>query len=119
MGLMDFFFKKDNKKNNQEVKQAEQPTENVNRANGEQATSYQKSIGSSSSEQPVKSPSSFEDVEMIIADLKCGNSVLVNVSNVDFAMGQRFVDVLSGAIVALNGLVTPIQKGLFYFSVKR
>lgn len=116
MGLLNFFFKKDNeKKSTPSVQQAEEATQ---RGTHEQNATYQNSIGASS-DQPVKTPSTFDDVQMIIQDLKCGNSVLVNVSAVDFALGQRFVDVLSGAIVALDGLVTPIQKGLFYFSVKR
>lgn len=116
MGLSNFFFKKDNeKKSTQSVQQKETVAKQTT---NEQSVSYQNSIGASS-DQPVKTPSTFDDIQIIIQDLKCGNSVLVNVSAVDFALGQRFVDVLSGAIVALDGLVTPIQKGLFYFSVKR
>lgn len=116
MGLLNFFFKKDNEKKS--TQNAQQTATAAKQTTNEQSASYQNSIGASS-EQPVKTPSTFDDIQMIIQDLKCGNSVLVNVSAVDFALGQRFVDVLSGAIVALDGLVTPIQKGLFYFSVKR
>lgn len=117
MSLFNFFFKKDaqNKKRQEGRTTAVADSEPLN----EKERVFSASVGEQGVNQPVRNPLSFDDVEQIIAELKNGVSVLVNVSQVSFENGQRFLDVLCGAIVALNGTVTPIKKGMYYFYVNK
>lgn len=117
MSLFNFFFKKDaqNKKRQEE----QTPTAVENQPLNEKERIFSASVGEQGINQPVRNPLSFDDVEQIITELKNGVSVLVNVSQVSFENGQRFLDVLCGAIVALNGTVTPIKKGMYYFYVNK
>ncbi len=117
MSLFNFFFKKDAQNKKRQETQTATPVENEPIYEKEKL--FSASVGEQGANQPVRNPLSFDDVEQIIAELKNGVSVLVNVSQVNFENGQRFLDVLCGAIVALNGTVTPIKKGMYYFYIDK
>lgn len=65
---------------------------------------------------PLAKPTSFSDVEGIIDQLKMGKSVLVHLTEVKQETAIRILDMLSGAIYALNGGVYEVQKNIFMFS---
>lgn len=62
------------------------------------------------------SPTSFSDVEVIIDKLKEGKNVIVHVNQLKADTAKRVVDMLSGAIYALNGGVYEMEKDVFLFS---
>ena len=61
-------------------------------------------------------PTSFDDVEKIIDALREGKNAVVHLENVKPATAVRVLDMLSGAIFALNGGLYEIQKNTYMFS---
>lgn len=61
-------------------------------------------------------PHSFKDVETIIDTLKDNKQVLVYLNELTERTQYRVLDMLSGAIYALNGGVFEVQKGIFMFT---
>ncbi len=108
MGLFNFFF---NKKQVEETPQqptpvTEKPVENVQTTQDVPFTTN----------QAVCYPSTFADIENLITEMRDkGQPALVNLSQLDLKLAQRYIDVLSGAVLALNGSVTPLQKSVYYF----
>lgn len=64
----------------------------------------------------VFSPTSYEDVEIIINALKAGKSTMVHLSGLKTETAVRVLDMLSGAIYALGGGVYEMEKNIFMFS---
>lgn len=61
-------------------------------------------------------PTSFEDVAEIINELLEGKPVIVNLTEVRENTAQRVVDLLSGAIYAINGNLCELQKDVYIFT---
>lgn len=61
-------------------------------------------------------PTSFEDVAEIIDRLLDGSPAIVNLSEVRENTAQRVVDLLSGAIYAINGNLCELQKDVYIFT---
>ena len=61
-------------------------------------------------------PTSFEDIEKIIQALKFGKTAVVHLTNLKPETQIRVLDMLSGAIFALNGGVYEMEKNVFMFS---
>ncbi len=74
------------------------------------------SFVSSNSNIEAFKPTSFEDVAEIIDRLLDGSPVIVNLSEVRESTAQRVVDLLSGAIYAINGNLCELQKDVYIFT---
>ena len=76
----------------------------------------------SGEEKPSKSPiavfnpTCYEDVEGVINALKNGKSAIVHLSDLKTETAVRILDMLSGAIFALDGGVYEMEKNIFMFS---
>lgn len=113
MGLFELFFKKKTEENKPTAQQEKpvQPTatEQIQQAQQTQQIPF-------SNGQAVCFPATFADVENLIVEMRDrAQPVLVNLSQLDLTLAQRYVDVLSGAVLALNGSVTALQKSVYYF----
>jgi cell division inhibitor SepF len=64
----------------------------------------------------VFSPTSYDDVSTIIDSLKKGKTALVHLTELKTDTAIRVLDMLSGAIYALDGGVYEMQKNIFMFS---
>ncbi len=58
-------------------------------------------------------PTSFEQAIDIIAQLKNKNSVVINLEYVSKDVGRRIVDVVSGAVKALDGNMEKVSNAIF------
>ncbi|MBQ8452030.1 MAG: cell division protein SepF [Clostridia bacterium] len=58
-------------------------------------------------------PTRFEEVEGIINFLKEGESVMLNLTNMNPSDSQRLLDCVSGAIFALNGNIRRVDNNIF------
>lgn len=61
-------------------------------------------------------PTSFDDIEKVIISLKMGKTAIVHLTNLKPETQIRVLDMLSGAIFALNGGVYEMEKNVFMFS---
>jgi FtsZ-interacting cell division protein YlmF len=66
-------------------------------------------------EMLVVEPLSFEEAPALIAEIKNHRSLLINLHQMPADQHQRLVDLLTGAIVALNGQSQRISKDIFTF----
>lgn len=64
----------------------------------------------------IYTPSTYEDVQMLIDHLKRGEQVIVDFSSVNQASVFRILDFMSGAIYALNGSIQKITTNIFLFA---
>ena len=64
----------------------------------------------------VFSPTSYDDVATIIDSIKTGKTAVVHLTELKTDTAIRVLDMLSGAIYALNGGVYEMQKNIFMFS---
>lgn len=115
MGLFEFIFKK------KTVEEKPATTEAVAQA---PATATEQTASTTSTTQHIPFsngqavcfPTTFADIENLIIEMRDKTQpALVNLSQLDLATAQRYVDVLSGAVLALNGSVTALQKSVYYF----
>ena len=58
-------------------------------------------------------PRSFDDVSIVINHLKEGESVILNLNNMNEYDSQRLLDCTSGAIYALNGNIKHVDNNIF------
>ena len=58
-------------------------------------------------------PTKFDDVQNVINYLKEGESVVLNLSNMNTEDSQRLLDCTSGAIYALNGNIRHVDNNIF------
>ena len=61
----------------------------------------------------ISKPTSFEQALDIIAQLKNKNSVVINLEYVSKDVGRRIVDVVSGAVKALDGNMEKVSNAIF------
>ncbi|MBQ3220306.1 MAG: cell division protein SepF [Clostridia bacterium] len=102
MGIFDFFSKK---------KTADK---NVAQNKGQQ--NQNSGLYSQSSNIEIFKPRSFDDVAKIIDTLLSGRPAIVHLLEVRETTAQRVVDLLSGAVYAINGGVSELQKDIYIFT---
>ncbi len=61
----------------------------------------------------ISKPTSFEQANDIIVQLKRKNSVVINLEYVSKEVGRRIVDVVSGAVEALDGNMEKVSNSIF------
>ena len=61
----------------------------------------------------ISKPTSFDQANDIIAQLKSKNSVVINLEYVSKEVGRRIVDVVSGAVQALDGNMEKVSNSIF------
>jgi len=60
-------------------------------------------------------PRSYEDACEVIEQLEKGNTVIVDLTDVDLETSKRITDFIAGALYVLNGDVEKISKRVFRF----
>lgn len=61
----------------------------------------------------ISKPTNFEQAIDIIEQLKSKNSVVINLEYVSKEVGRRIVDVVSGAVKALDGNMEKVSNSIF------
>lgn len=74
------------------------------------------SYGAGSGGVVINSPSTYEDVQLLIDHLKMREQVIVDFSAVNQTSVYRILDFMSGAIYALGGSIQQITKNIFLFA---
>lgn len=64
----------------------------------------------------IYSPSTYEDVQLLIDHLKMREQVIVDFSTLNQASVYRILDFMSGAIYALSGSIQQINTNIFLFA---
>lgn len=64
----------------------------------------------------VFKPKSFDEVAQIIDRLLEGKPVIVHLTDVRETTAQRVIDLLSGAIYAINGNLCELKKDVYIFT---
>ncbi len=104
MGLFDFVTKSNRKKQKSREETGNRPTQ----------TKVNDYSGSGSIEKCC--PKSFDDVAAIIDKLLLGEPVIVDVSAVSSQTAQRVMDLMSGAIYAIDGNMGELTKDVYVFT---
>lgn len=105
MGIFDFITKS-NKKDNKKQNSAQA---------GARAQTKENDYSGSGSINRYR-PKSFDDVAAIIDRLLNGEPVIVDVSAVSPQTAQRVVDLMSGAIYAIDGNMGELTKDVYVFT---
>ncbi len=58
-------------------------------------------------------PSSLEEAESIIDNLKARKPVIMNLDELDVELGQRILDFVGGAVYSLNGDIKKVARSIF------
>jgi len=66
----------------------------------------------------VISPTSFEEARKSVDSLKNGKPIMANFEETEGGVARRFIDFVSGACYALDGMVEKIGKNVFLFATK-
>ena len=61
----------------------------------------------------IAKPTNFDQVDEIIVELKQKNAVVINLEYVSKDVARRIVDVMSGAVHALDGHIQKISNSIF------
>jgi cell division inhibitor SepF len=61
----------------------------------------------------VFQPSSYEEAECIIDNLKARKPVIMNLDELDIELGQRILDFVGGAVYSLNGDIKKVARSIF------
>ena len=64
----------------------------------------------------IYSPSTYEDVQLLIDHLKRREQVIVDFATINQTSVYRILDFMSGAIYALGGSIQQITKNIFLFA---
>lgn len=64
----------------------------------------------------IVKPIKYEEAADIIDELKSRKIILVNITDLDIKLAQRFLDFMGGASYALGGDLQEIDKGVFILS---
>ena len=95
-------------------------TKNTDRERGNIFENEEKSLpfenGKRNGPIVVFSPKSYGDVQTVIDTLKNNKTAVVHLTELKQETARRVLDMLSGAIYALNGGVYEMQKNVFMFS---
>lgn len=111
--MFDFFTKTENA-NNKKSNQKTAPREKSRRIiNFNQNNDSEHLNGSG---YRVILPRSFEDVSKIIELLSVNRPVIVNLKEVEDETAQRVLDILCGAVCALNGGVYELENNMYVFT---
>lgn len=105
MSLFDFFGRDRNTS-----------TEKNRRISFDSFTAGEKSEPKQNGPLTVFHPKSFKDVESIIETLRGGNQVIVYLNELTTDTGYRVLDMLSGAVYALEGGVYELETNVFIFT---
>lgn len=106
MSLFDFFGR-DNRNPS---------TEKNRRISFDSFASGEKSEPKQNGPLTVFHPKSFKDVESIIETLRGGSQVIVYLNELSTNTGFRVLDMLSGAVFALDGGVYELENNVFIFT---
>ncbi len=101
MGLFDLFGRENKAKNNRLT------------------TNFDETVSAQTEQKAPVSvyyPSSYHDVEIIIKSLKNGKTAIVHLTDLKTETAIRILDMLSGAVFALDGGVYEMEKNIFMFS---
>ena len=106
MGLFDFFSKESKTTNERDI------------SFGQRDFDLPQSNNADEKKAPLSVfvPTSFDDIEKIIDLLKTGKSAIVHLTNLKTETQIRVLDMLSGAVYALNGGVYEMQQNVFVFA---
>ncbi|MCK5743454.1 MAG: cell division protein SepF [Caldisericia bacterium] len=66
----------------------------------------------------VMNPTSFEEARKSVDSLKHGKPIMANFEETESDIARRFIDFVSGACYALDGMVEKIGKNVFLFATK-
>ncbi|MEZ4813041.1 MAG: cell division protein SepF [Caldisericia bacterium] len=66
----------------------------------------------------VMNPTSFEEARKSVDSLKHGKPIMANFEETESGIARRFIDFVSGACYALDGMVEKIGKNVFLFATK-
>ena len=102
MGLFDLFGREPKTKN-------ENTSRQINSALGS-ITNTEKGPVS------IFAPTAYSDVETIISSIKQGKTAIVHLTELKTETAVRVLDMLCGAIYALDGGVYEMEKNIFMFS---
>lgn len=61
----------------------------------------------------VFQPSSYEEAEGIIDNLKARKPVIMNLDEMDVELGQRILDFVGGAVYSLGGDIKKVARSIF------
>ena len=61
----------------------------------------------------IAKPTNFDQAREIIAQLKCKNSVVLNLEYVNKDVARRIVDAVGGAVEALDGNIEKVSNSIF------
>ncbi|MBP3597306.1 MAG: cell division protein SepF [Clostridia bacterium] len=61
----------------------------------------------------IAKPTNFDQVDEIISELKLKNAIVINLEYVNKDVARRIVDVISGAIKALDGHIEKVSNSIF------
>jgi cell division inhibitor SepF len=61
----------------------------------------------------VFQPSSYEEAECIIDNLKARKPVIMNLDELELELGQRILDFVGGAVYSLNGDIKKVARSIF------
>ena len=65
------------------------------------------------------SPTSFAQTRILCDKLKVGNTITIDVSNMDKKEAIRMIDFLGGVMYALDGDMKKLSKNIFEYSVSK
>ena len=58
-------------------------------------------------------PSSYDETQSVIDNLKSRKPIIVNLDEIDVAVAQRILDFISGAVYALGGDIKKAARNIF------
>ena len=74
-------------------------------------------FGSSRHEISVFKPGSFEEAQHAINQLKLGQPIMLNISELPHQTAQRITDFVSGSVSILSGQSVNVGNGVFLYSL--
>ena len=68
---------------------------------------------SQSIKMKILKPTSYDDVDGIIGELKIRNGTVMNLEYVNKDIARRIIDTVSGAVIALDGHIEKVSNAIF------
>ncbi len=66
-----------------------------------------------SNEVYVIKPTDLSDAQSIADFLKSGMTIVINMEGMELSLAQRIIDIVFGAVYAINGTINPISNNIF------